>query len=158
MKTENLARNSRYELATILDLILDKQKLLSGLNSQIISELSEEEFEAEIIESDEYCLNLEMKIRKMRKFLQPAAQAATPSPLVPVTQSSLNPLAETFDINRNQTSSFNSQQMYRKLPKLSENQIIKRDILRRASNNLRSFRNVESRNCTKQNIFARFME
>ena len=69
----------RDELATILDLILDKQKLLSELNSQIISELSEEELEAEITELDEYCLNLEMKIRKMRKFLQPAAQAATPS-------------------------------------------------------------------------------
>jgi len=102
----------RDELATILDLILDKQKLLSELNSQIISELSEEELEAEITESDEYCLNLEMKIRKMRKFLQPAAQAATPSSSVPVTQSSVNPLAETFDINSNQTSSFNSQQMY----------------------------------------------
>ena len=48
--------------------------------------------------------------------MQPAAQAATPSSSVPVTQSSVNPLAETFDINRNQTSSFNSQQMYEPIP------------------------------------------
>ncbi len=39
----------RDELATILNLILDKQKHLSELNSQVISELSEEELEAEII-------------------------------------------------------------------------------------------------------------
>jgi hypothetical protein len=64
----------------------------------------------------------------MRKVLQPAAQAATPRSAVPITQSYLSPLAETFEINRNQTSSFTSQQMYEpiegsssqfhKLPKL----------------------------------------
>ena len=107
---------------------MDKQKLLSELYNQIISELSKEELGAEITESDEYCLNPEMKIRNMRKVLQPAAQAATPRYAVPITQSSLSPLAETFEINRNQTSSFSSQQMYEpiegsssqfhKLPKL----------------------------------------
>ena len=39
----------RDEPAKIRNLILDKQKLLSELNSQVISELSEEELEAEII-------------------------------------------------------------------------------------------------------------
>ena len=39
----------RDELATILNLILDKQKLLSELNSQVINEISEGELEAEII-------------------------------------------------------------------------------------------------------------
>jgi hypothetical protein len=113
----------RDELATILDLFLDKQKLLSELNSQIISELSEEELEGEIIESDEYCLNLEMEIRKMRKYLQPAAHAATHSSSVPVTQNSLNPLAEIFDINRNHFI-FISQQMYEPIP-CSNSQFIK---------------------------------
>jgi predicted component of type VI protein secretion system len=48
------------------DLILDKQKLLSELYNQIISELSKEELGAEITESDEYWLNPEMKILNMR--------------------------------------------------------------------------------------------
>ena len=52
----------------------------------------------------------------MRIFLQSATQAATPSSSVPVAQRSLSPLAETFDVNRNQTSSFNSQQMYEPIP------------------------------------------
>ena len=114
------------ELSTVLDLILEKQKLLSDLNSQIINELSEEELEAEIIESDEYSLTLEMKIRKMRRFVEPSVRTSYSAPAV--NASMLNPLAESFNVNRNQTSSFNSQHMYdptssnssqfHKLPKL----------------------------------------
>ncbi|CAG2251730.1 unnamed protein product [Mytilus edulis] len=96
----------RDELSTILDLIIDKQRYLSDLNTQIISELSEEELEAEISDSDEYSITLETKIRKMRKFLEPTART---SYSLPVTDSSLNPLAQSFDVNRNQTASFNSQ-------------------------------------------------
>ncbi|CAG2211221.1 unnamed protein product [Mytilus edulis] len=95
----------RDELSTILDLIIDKQRYLSDLNNQIISELSEEELEAEISDSDEYSITLETKIRKMRKFLEPTARSYS----LPVTDSSLNPLAQSFDVNRNQTASFNSQ-------------------------------------------------
>ncbi|VDI17557.1 Hypothetical predicted protein [Mytilus galloprovincialis] len=45
----------------------------------------------------------------MRKFLKPTVRT---SYSLPVTDSSLNPLAQSFDVNRNQTSSFNSQLMY----------------------------------------------
>ncbi|CAG2211213.1 unnamed protein product [Mytilus edulis] len=95
----------RDEVSTILDLIIDKQRFLSDLNNQIISELSEEELEAEISDSDEYSITLETKIRKMRKCLETTARSYS----LPVTDSSLNPLAQSFDVNRNQTASFNSQ-------------------------------------------------
>ncbi|CAC5387364.1 unnamed protein product [Mytilus coruscus] len=39
----------RNELSTIFDLIIDKQRFLLDLNTQIISELSEEELDAEIL-------------------------------------------------------------------------------------------------------------
>ena len=50
----------------------------------------------------------------MRKFLQPSARTSYSVPMV--TDSTLNPLAESFNVNRNQTSSFNSQHTYDPTP------------------------------------------
>ncbi|XP_063435623.1 uncharacterized protein LOC134716543 [Mytilus trossulus] len=57
----------------------------------------------------------------MRKFLEPTARSYS----LPVTDSSLNPLAQSFDVNRNQTASFNSQLMYAPHMSNSNNQFHK---------------------------------
>ncbi|CAC5362612.1 unnamed protein product [Mytilus coruscus] len=100
----------RDDLSTTFNLIIDKQSYLLDLNTQIISKLSGEELEAEISDSDEYAMTLEPKISKMHTFLKTTART---SYSLSVTDSSLNPLAQIFDINRNEAASFNSQHILR---------------------------------------------
>ncbi|XP_071150303.1 uncharacterized protein [Mytilus edulis] len=58
------------ELTATFDNLIQKQKLLNNLNEQILNLTEAEDIEDEILDSDEYCINLETKIRHIRNFIQ----------------------------------------------------------------------------------------
>lgn len=78
------------ELSSILNLITEKKDLLQELNQQILDQMTEDEVEREITETDEYTFDLNAKIRNMRKVLNPQN--------IHRTTSSLNAQAESFHL------------------------------------------------------------
>ncbi|CAG2203345.1 unnamed protein product [Mytilus edulis] len=58
------------ELTATFENLLQKQKILNNLNEQILNLAEAEDIESEILDSDEYCITLETKIRHIRNFIQ----------------------------------------------------------------------------------------
>ncbi|CAG2211448.1 unnamed protein product [Mytilus edulis] len=58
------------ELNATFENLLQKQKILNNLNEQILNLAEAEDIESEILDSDEYCITLETKIRHIRNFIQ----------------------------------------------------------------------------------------
>ena len=54
-------------ISTILDGIREKFVLLKQLNEEILSQADEADIETEIVESEEYIIDLEIRARKVRK-------------------------------------------------------------------------------------------
>ena len=91
-KFDNLKENPETdidEITGILNGVLLKQKLLENLNQQIMDEMTEEDdIESEILDTDEYTLDLNFKITKIKKWL---TKSKTP----------LNPNAPAFNVQNN---------------------------------------------------------
>ncbi|XP_071135358.1 uncharacterized protein [Mytilus edulis] len=129
------------ELTATFDNLIQKQKLLNNLNEQILNLTEAEDIEDEILDSDEYCINLETKIRHIRNFIQDthtasqSRQSETSSQILNVehqpfvtanltenscTQPFQNPFSQasnTVSTNINPYTSASSQNHY--LPKLT---------------------------------------
>ncbi|XP_061168132.1 uncharacterized protein LOC133177057 [Saccostrea echinata] len=80
------------DIETILDTLTEKQEVLRDLDEKILTETAEEETEKEILETDEYNLNLNSKMRKFKKQLL-------------VQKSSLNATATSYS-HHNENSQF----------------------------------------------------
>ncbi|XP_063411556.1 uncharacterized protein LOC134694475 [Mytilus trossulus] len=65
------------EICTLLEAIEKKKKTLANIDEQILNTVDSEGITDEIIETDEYYLELESKIRKYKKFLKPVATATS---------------------------------------------------------------------------------
>ncbi|XP_071125007.1 uncharacterized protein [Mytilus edulis] len=130
------------ELNTTFENLLQKQKILNNLNEQILNLAEAIDIESEILDSDEYCITLETKIRHIRNFIQDThttsetRQSETSSQILNVnpqpfvsanltenscTQLSQNPFSQatsnTVSTNINSYTSASSQNHY--LPKLT---------------------------------------
>jgi len=89
-KFEDCQENSeKDELSHILDAIIQKQKVLLNLDQKIVDDTKEDEdIEREILDSDEYAIDLNLKIMKMKKCLRES-------------KSQINPNAQEFQIYQN---------------------------------------------------------
>ncbi|CAC5401510.1 unnamed protein product [Mytilus coruscus] len=65
------------EVSTLLEAVEKKKKTLATIDEQILNAVESEDITDEILETDEYYLELEGKIRKFKKFLKPVAQTTS---------------------------------------------------------------------------------
>ena len=80
-KIEDAKENSAAdieEVSVLFDKLALKEKTLAKINEQIL-EASEENMEEEIIEIDEYHINLDTKIRHLRKFFDTKSDTNIPT-------------------------------------------------------------------------------
>ncbi|VDI77908.1 Hypothetical predicted protein [Mytilus galloprovincialis] len=63
------------EVSTLLEAIEKKKKTLASIDEQILNAVESEDITNEILETDEYYLDLEGKIRKFKKFLKPVPKS-----------------------------------------------------------------------------------
>ncbi|XP_071128314.1 uncharacterized protein [Mytilus edulis] len=106
------------EVSTLLEAIEKKKKTLASIDEQILNAVESEDITNEILETDEYYLDLEGKIRKFKKFLKPVPKAASSildssaPEFVPYT----NPFTHTSQpLSQSSSTSSNNH----RLPKLS---------------------------------------
>ncbi|XP_063420794.1 uncharacterized protein LOC134706011 [Mytilus trossulus] len=67
---KNEAELARVDLFATFESVEQKKKLLEDLNQQIISAIDAEDIEEEILNTDEYTLDLETKLKHLRIFIQ----------------------------------------------------------------------------------------
>ncbi|CAG2196879.1 unnamed protein product [Mytilus edulis] len=67
---KNEAELARVDLLATFESVEQKKKLLEDLNQQIISAIDTEDIEKEILNTDEYTLDLETKLKHLRLFIQ----------------------------------------------------------------------------------------
>ena len=117
-KLDIAKENSMLEFRTILKSISTKAENLESLNTKIIEHLEVSEIENEIVNCEEYSIQLEIKLCKLREFdsrdLQPVRNNSSSSS--DAQQSEIVP-----DLSGNSTSSVISSgsSHYNRLPKLS---------------------------------------
>ncbi|CAG2251172.1 unnamed protein product [Mytilus edulis] len=66
-KTEDDSNLDNEESAELLETLIQKQKIISALDEDIMNSLKEEDIEEEILNADEYKFFLNTKIRHLRK-------------------------------------------------------------------------------------------
>ena len=90
-KFEDLKQESNTKLDQIKLLhnaMTEKQKVLSELNEKIVENISEEDVETEIIETDEYMFDFACSLQEITKFLQSRQTNNTPN--IPVCSENCN--------------------------------------------------------------------
>ncbi|CAC5426280.1 unnamed protein product [Mytilus coruscus] len=67
---KNAAELARVDLLATFESEEEKKKLLNDLNQQILNAIDSEDIEDEILNTDEYTLDLETKLKHLRIFIQ----------------------------------------------------------------------------------------
>ena len=111
------------EFKALDESVTQKQKLLIELNGKILDQTSEEEMEQEVIDSDEYMLNLDCKLREIREVILEKSKSNTPHDQThPPPSAALNPNAMIYtpDVrsdNMNTCANDSLQDQYTFLPR-----------------------------------------
>ncbi|XP_053407993.1 uncharacterized protein LOC123531067 [Mercenaria mercenaria] len=113
-KLETAGENTEnaIEFETILQAIEGKYKTLEAINEKILTQTDGEDIESEMLETEDYMLNLQIKIRNFQALMK---QSTTPPPPTPE-------IHRIDDLNRNESSrstSTGTEIQFHNLPKLN---------------------------------------
>ena len=118
---EAFENENTEEIVTLLETVENKKKTLVKIDEQILSEVDSEGITQEVLETDEYYLEFESKIRKFKKLVKPTTPSSysllrTSAPEF-IPQS--NPFASSLNQELPQPSTSSVSSQNHRLPKLS---------------------------------------